>query len=152
VIYDKAKADGITLEKLGTERLWLALKPIWPQDRPHLPVAEIADWFSSYVYLLKLRDAVVLQGAIRDAVAKLDPTFGYADGFDEATGRYQGLIWARNPPEVFPEGALLVRADVASAASVASSTPAARKLPDASSSPEETGALTGRTTSISTEP
>ena len=36
VVYDKAKADGIALEKLGTERLWLALKPIWPDDRPHL--------------------------------------------------------------------------------------------------------------------
>ena len=36
VVYDKAKADGIVLEKLGTERLWLALKPIWPDDRPHL--------------------------------------------------------------------------------------------------------------------
>ena len=34
VVYDKAKADGIALEKLGTERLWLALKPIWPDDRP----------------------------------------------------------------------------------------------------------------------
>jgi hypothetical protein len=30
VVYDKAKAAGIALEKLGTERLWLALKPIWP--------------------------------------------------------------------------------------------------------------------------
>src|SRR6202012_6002824 len=34
MIYDKAKADGIVLEKLGTERLWLALEPIWPEDRP----------------------------------------------------------------------------------------------------------------------
>lgn len=98
VVYDKAKADGIALEKLGTERLWLALKPIWPDDRPHLPISEVSDWFSSYVYLPKLRDGVVLQAAIRDAVAKLDPTFGYADGFDEATGRYQNLVWAKSPP------------------------------------------------------
>ena len=42
VVYDKAKADGIALEKLGTERLWLALKPIWPADRPHLSVGEVA--------------------------------------------------------------------------------------------------------------
>ena len=70
VVYDKAKADGIALEKLGTERLWLALKPIWPDDRPHLPIAEIADWFAAYVYLPKVRDRVVLEGAIRDAVGK----------------------------------------------------------------------------------
>ena len=110
VVYDKAKADGIALEKLGTERLWLALKPIWPDDRPHLAISEVAEWFASYVYLPKLRDGVVLQAAIRDAVAKLDPTFGYADGFDEATGRYRNLIWAKNPPDIMPPTAVLVRA------------------------------------------
>jgi hypothetical protein len=110
VVYDKAKADGITFEKLGTERLWLALKPIWPDDRPHLPVTEVAEWFASYVYLPKLRDGVVLQAAIRDAVAKLDPTFGYADSFDEAAGRYRNLIWARNPPDIMPPTAVVVRA------------------------------------------
>jgi hypothetical protein len=109
VVYDKAKADGITLEKLGTERLWLALKPIWPDDRPHLPIAEIADWFAAYVYLPKVRDRVVLESSIRDAVAKLDPQFGYADGFDEATGRYHKLIWAKNPPEFASPTAMIVR-------------------------------------------
>jgi hypothetical protein len=110
VVYDKAKADGIALEKLGTERLWLALKPIWPDDRSHLSITEVAEWFASYVYLPKLRDSVVLQGAVRDTVAKLDPTFGYADGFDEATGRYRNLIWAKNPPDIMPATAVLVRA------------------------------------------
>jgi hypothetical protein len=108
-VYDKAKADGIVLEKLGIERLALALKPIWPDDRPHLSVSEIADWFASYVYLPKLRDGVVLETAIRDAVAKLDPQFGYADSVDEATGGYRKLIWAKNPPELISPGALLVR-------------------------------------------
>ena len=110
VVYDKAKADGIALEKLGTERLWLALKPIWPDDRPHLAVSEVAEWFTSYVYLPKVRDGVVLQAAIRDTVAKLDPTFGYADSFDEAAGRYRNLIWAKNPPDIMPPTAVLVRA------------------------------------------
>ncbi len=110
VVYEKAKADGIVLEKLGRERLWLALKPIWPEDRPHLSVSEVAEWFSSYVYLPKVRDGVVLQTAIRDAVAKLDPTFGYADSFDEATGCYRNLVWAKSPPEIMPPSAVLVRA------------------------------------------
>ena len=109
VVYDKAKADGIALEKLGTERLWLALKPIWPDDRPHLAVSEVAEWFSSYVYLPKLRDGVVLQQAIRDSVAKLDPTFGYADSFDDAAGCYRNLIWAKTPPDIMPPTAALVR-------------------------------------------
>ena len=109
VVYDKTKADGIALEKLGTERLWHALKPIWPDDRPHLTIAEIADWFAAYVYLPKVRDKVVLEGSIRDAVAKLDPQFGYADGFDEATGKYHKLIWAKNPPEFATPTAMIVR-------------------------------------------
>jgi hypothetical protein len=60
--------------------------------------------------LPKLRDGVVFQAAIRDTVAKLDPTFGYADGFDEATGRYRNLIWAKTPPDIMPPTAVLVRA------------------------------------------
>jgi hypothetical protein len=115
VVYEKAKGDGIALEKLGAERFWLALKPIWPADKPHLRVAEIADWFATYVYLPKLRDRVVLEIAIRDAVGKLDPQFGYADGFDEATGQYRKLIWARNPPELLSADAVLVRAAEATA-------------------------------------
>jgi hypothetical protein len=138
VVYDKAKADGIALEKLGTERLWLALKPIWPADRPHLSVGEVADWFSSYVYLPKLRDGVVLQAAIRDAVAKLDPTFGYADGFDEATGRYRNLVLAKSPPEITPSSALLVRS--------------ADALEQLKQDPASTGAPTGAGAGSGTSP
>ena len=97
VVYDKGKADGVLQERLGAERLWIALKPIWPEDRPHLPLAEIADWFASYVYLPRLRDRVVLETTIRDAVAKLDPEFGYADSYDGATGRYRNLVWGQEP-------------------------------------------------------
>jgi uncharacterized protein len=64
------------------------LKPLWPQDRPHIPINEIAEWFATYVYLPKLRDRVVLDTAIREAVAKLDPSFGYADSFDDASGTH----------------------------------------------------------------
>ena len=46
----------------------------------------------------KLRDRMVLETAIRDAVAKLDPSFGYADRFDEAAGGYRNLVWPKNPP------------------------------------------------------
>src|SRR5579875_2602137 len=109
-VYAKAQADGIVLERLGPERLWQALGPIWPEDRPHLAVAEVAGWFAEYAYLPKLRDSVVLETAIRDAVGKFDPQFGYAEGLDEATGRYRNLVWAKHPPQTFASGATLVRA------------------------------------------
>ena len=41
----------------------------------------MTDWFAAYVYLPRLRDRVVLESAIRDAVAKLDAQFGYADAY-----------------------------------------------------------------------
>ena len=112
-VYEKAKNDGIAKEKLGPDALWLHLMPLWPEDKPHLGVGEVADWFWSYVYLPKLRDRVVLDGAVRDAVGKLDPPFGYADRFDEATGTYVGLVWAKSAPELISSSAVIVRSDVA---------------------------------------
>jgi hypothetical protein len=112
-VYDKLKADGIAKERLGPDALWLHLKPFWLDDRPHLAVSELADWFSSYVYLPKIRDRVVLDAAIRDAVGKLDAAFAYADDVDATTGQYSGLALARTPPDIFPATALVVRADVA---------------------------------------
>ena len=51
----------------------------------------------------------VLESSIRDAVAKFDAQFGYADGFDDVTEKYRKLIWAKNPPELVSPTALLVR-------------------------------------------
>ena len=59
VVYQKISGDGIALEKLGSERLWHVLGPIWPEDRPHLGLSEVVSWFATYVYLPKLRDRVV---------------------------------------------------------------------------------------------
>jgi hypothetical protein len=114
-VYDKAsaKGDGIVKEALGGETLATRLAELWPADRPHLPVAEIAEWFATYVYLPKLRDRMVLEAAIRDALAKLDPKFAYAEGFDEASGKYSGLLWQKAPIGPMPEAALLVRPEVA---------------------------------------
>jgi hypothetical protein len=114
-VYEKAgpRGDGIAKERLGPDALALHLKPLWPEGRPHLRISEVAEWFASYAYLPKLRDRLVLENAIRDAVGKLDPTFGYADGYDETADRYVGMAWARGAPDIFPPSALLVRSDIA---------------------------------------
>ncbi|HKM71069.1 MAG TPA: hypothetical protein VJX94_13625 [Stellaceae bacterium] len=111
-VYEKAsaKGDGIVKEALGGETLATRLAELWPADRPHLPVAEIAEWF---VYLPKLRDRVVLETAICDALAKLDPKFAYAEGLDEPSGKYLRLLWQKAPIGPMPEAALLVRPEVA---------------------------------------
>ena len=109
--YDKARSDGIAKEKLGPDALWLHLNPLWPEDKPHLAIDEVANWFAAYVYLPKLRDRTVLEAAIREAVAKLDPAFGYADNFDASAGTYVNLAWAKSPPEMFGSSALIVRTE-----------------------------------------
>lgn len=112
-VYEKAKSDGIISEKLGGDSFWHHLEPLWPLGRPHLPVAEIADWFATYVYLPKLRDRVVLEAAIGDACARLNPAFACAEGFDEAAGRYLGLLWQKAPVGPLPPTSLLVRPEIA---------------------------------------
>jgi hypothetical protein len=114
-VYDKAsaKGDGIIKEVLGGESLATRLAELWRADRTHLPVTEIAEWFATHAYLPKLHDRVVLENAIRDALAKLDPKFAYAESFDEASGKYAGLLWQKAPIGPMPRGALLVRPEIA---------------------------------------
>ena len=72
-------------------------------------MAEIVDWVATFVYLPKLRDRVVLETAIRDALAKLDPKFACAEDFDEGSGKYAGLLWHKAPIGPMPPTAVLVR-------------------------------------------
>jgi hypothetical protein len=129
-VYDKARSDGIIAEKLGADALWLHLKPLWAEGKPHLPVAEIAEWFATYVYLPKLRDRVVLDTAIRDACAKLDPVFAFAERWDETAGHYVGLVWQKAPGEPLPSTAVLVRPEVVMA-QLRPSTPSTQPAPAA---------------------
>jgi hypothetical protein len=123
VVYEKAKADDIVKERLGPDSLWLKLKDLWPPDAPHLAVSDVAEWFSAHAYMPKLRDRVVVETSIRDAIGKFDAPFAYAEGFDQATREYTGLIYARTAPEILSPLGLLVRADVAKQQMAASSVP-----------------------------
>jgi hypothetical protein len=114
-VYEKAsvKGDGIVKETLGGDTFATRLSEIWPADQPHMAIPEIAKAFATYPYLPKLRDRVVLETAIRDGLAKLDPKFAYADSFDEASGKYTGLLWQKAPIGPMPPIALLVRPEIA---------------------------------------
>jgi hypothetical protein len=116
-VYEKlsSRGDSIVKDTLGPRILMAKLGPLWPKERPHLPIAEVREWFSAYVYLPKLKDFAVLDGAISEGISTSDPQFGYAMAFDAATGRYEGLVYGRlAPPSLAPQG-LLVRKDVAAA-------------------------------------
>ncbi|MGN6772552.1 MAG: DUF499 domain-containing protein [Rhizobiaceae bacterium] len=117
-VYEKLspKSDGIVKETLGPRMLTAKLANLWPGDRPHLQIAEVTEWFAAYVYLPKLRDAAVLASAISEGVSTSDPLFGYADRFNEETGRYEGLAFRRLAPPSFTADAVIVRKDVAETA------------------------------------
>ena len=90
--WDKATGDGAVLGEIGSENLTRCLAPLWPEDRPHVPVEELREWFASYVYLPRLRDEVVLDSALRRLAEDLASPFALAAGRDEATGAYVGVV------------------------------------------------------------
>ncbi len=66
--------------------------PLWRGN--HVGVKQLAEDFARYLYLPRLRDSVVLTGAIEDGLGLLlwnAESFAYADSFDETAKRYRGL-------------------------------------------------------------
>ncbi len=90
----KLRTDELYLTSFAATRLRMELDrvPLWRGD--HVPVKQLVEDFARYLYLPRLKDAEVLLGAIRDGVSLLtwvQDGFGFADSYDEAAGRYQGL-------------------------------------------------------------
>jgi hypothetical protein len=73
-------------------RMELDRVPLWRGN--HVAVKQLVEDFARYLYLPRLKDSSVLLDAIRDGVnaAHLaQDSFAFADSFDDAAGRYQGL-------------------------------------------------------------
>ncbi len=90
-VWESAGSDGIVLETLGPGNLAKELEPLWPQDRQHIALDEVRDWFASYVYMPRLRDDATLSSAFERLFADLAAPYAYATGFDEETGIYEGV-------------------------------------------------------------
>jgi predicted AAA+ superfamily ATPase len=90
----KLKNDELLVTGFAGTRLKMELDrvPLWRNDS--VPVKQLAEDFARYVYLPRLKNSGVLVAAIRDGLALLtweEESFAFADGLDEATGRYRGL-------------------------------------------------------------
>jgi predicted AAA+ superfamily ATPase len=115
----KLLKDELLISGLAASRLRLELDqvPLWRAN--HVAIQQLAEDFARYLYLPRLKDTGVLMEAIRSGLALLTWTqdsFAYAEGFDEAAGRYRGLrasqrIWITDDN---PMG-LLVRPESAQA-------------------------------------
>jgi hypothetical protein len=120
VVYEKLKAGGVIVDDLGPDTLLAELRKVWTEDTPHVPVATLLDWFASYVYLSRLRDDATLTLSIEKLLGKIESPIAFAKGFDEASGRYYGvmnwsavlgpaaangvLVWRKAVPEEVPAG------------------------------------------------
>jgi hypothetical protein len=90
----KLRIDGA----LATEYAGVALryeldKTLW-REHNHLSIRQLLDYYAQYLYLQRIKDSKVLLDAIQNGLNLTTwqhDTFAYADHYDEATGRYQGL-------------------------------------------------------------
>ncbi len=112
----KLRNDELLITSLGSTILRKHLDdvPLWRGE--HVAVKQLAEDFARYLYLPRVAGPEVLVQAIRDGVALLtwqSETFAYAEGHDEAVGRYRGLR-AGQMISLSADGAgLLIKPDVA---------------------------------------
>jgi len=90
----KLRSDELYLTSFASTRLKMELDrvPLWRGD--HVEVRQLVEDFARYLYLPRLKDSTVLLHAVSDGLNLLTwerDSFAFADGFDEAAGRYKGL-------------------------------------------------------------
>ncbi|NCA72826.1 MAG: AAA+ family ATPase, partial [Sphingobacteriia bacterium] len=90
----KLRSDELYLASFGATRLKMDLDriPLWRGD--HVEVKQLVEDFARYLYLPRLKDPSVLLHAMTDGINLLtwaQEGFAFADGYDAAAGRYQGL-------------------------------------------------------------
>ncbi|WP_395740335.1 Swt1 family HEPN domain-containing protein [Prosthecobacter sp.] len=96
-------------------RMELDKTPLWRGN--HVSIKQLVEDFARYAYLPRLSDPSVLVMATREGLGLLTwqrETFAFAEGYDEASGRYLGLRGGQNVAvsEDSPFG-LLVKPDIA---------------------------------------
>jgi hypothetical protein len=114
----KLKNEESLLIQMGGVRLRAELDrvPLWTGN--HVSVKQLCEYMARYLYLPRLRDEQVLLGAIQEGLSNLTwrtETFAYAEGWDEAKQRYQGLRAAQTTRVIVDDRSLLVKPDAAAA-------------------------------------
>ena len=94
------------------------LASVWTSG--HVSVGELWSLYAQYPYLHRLRDRSVLERALLAALSSLVwqvEGFALAEGYDEGTGRYLGLVVPGDQPEPMSlsDSWLVVRPEVATA-------------------------------------
>ncbi len=107
----RMRNDGLLITQFGGVPLRLELDriPLWRGD--HVGIKQLADYVAEYLYLPRLRDSSVLLGAIAQGLGMLtweSESFAYAERYDPADGRYQGLVYGQARTVALDEHGVLV--------------------------------------------
>jgi hypothetical protein len=134
----RLKSDESLITSLGSTilRKHLDEVPLWRGE--HVAVKQLVEDFARYLYLPRLAGPEVLAQAIRDGLALLTwqtDTFGYAESYDDAAGRYRGLRGGQIMSVSADSAGVLVEPDLA------------RRQMDAETAPPTTGGPTTGPTS-----
>lgn len=90
--------------------------PLWRGD--HVSIKELADFFTRYIYLPRLKTTDVLLAAIREGVQSLlwqHETFAYADSYDAERSRYLGLKAGQQVQVTLNSNTVVVKPNIAAA-------------------------------------
>ena len=112
----KLRDKELLLTRFSGTRLRLELDriPLWRGD--HVSLKQLAEDFSQYLYLPRLKDADVLLDAVKEGVALFtweQETFAYADGWDSEKQRYRALRAGQQVQAAISSKSLVVKPDVA---------------------------------------
>ena len=113
----RLRSEELLVAALAGTRLQMELEriPLWRGD--HVAVKQLAEDFAKYLYLPRLKDSTVVEGAVQDGQGLLlwaTETFAYADSFDEVERRYRGLRCGPQSSGLLSmAGGLVVKPDVA---------------------------------------
>jgi hypothetical protein len=104
-IVKKLRSEELTYTEMGGEILGMRLRdnPFLWREQGHIAVKQLVEDFARYLYLPRLQNEQVVIEAIGSGAAILmwrEETFAYADGLDDKSGRYLGLVggkaaWAK---------------------------------------------------------
>lgn len=112
---NKAESGEQLLTRWSPTLLRMELdKWLW-KDKPHIGVAQLWEYLTTYCYLPRLQDQEVLLATIREGLRSKE-WFGYAAGFDEEKG-YSGLVLGGGITTVrMDDSSVLVKPEVAAEA------------------------------------
>lgn len=114
----KLKQNGQIYTEMGGAVLKMHLdRVLMPDDKDHLCIRTLSEWFAQYHYLPRLTNSSVLSDSVSDGlkmVTWLSDSFAYADRYDEDKKRYVGLVAGSPGVLVRLDGnSVLVRSEIA---------------------------------------